>query len=135
MFTIHACVLPLSFPLILFDCVLHLPLTVNLAILELSRVYPAVVIVLHSEAVSLPCLELPLVIIFIDLLEGPLPVELEVEEFALVVGKRFLKDVPAMPRKAAISEPTQEDSGRVTSDPDSDPLAAMRFVVILRDLS
>jgi hypothetical protein len=108
---------------------------VNLAILELSRVYPAVVIVLHSEAVSLPCLELPLVIIFIDLLEGPLPVELEVEEFALVVGKRFLKDVPAMPRKAAISEPTQEDSGRVTSDPDSDPLAAMRFVVILRDLS
>ena len=61
--------------------------------------------------------------------------ELEVEEFALVVGERFLEDVPAMPRKAAVSEPTQEDSGRVTSDPDSDPLAAMRFVVILRDLS
>ena len=61
--------------------------------------------------------------------------ELVVEEFTLVVGQRFLEDVPAMPRKAAVSEPTQKDSGRVTSDPDSDPLAAMRFVVILRDLS
>jgi len=135
MFAFPAVVLPLPFRLILLDGVFHLPLSVKLALLPLSCVDLAVRVALLSEAVSLPCLELARVHFVIDFFEGALPMELVVEEIALVIGKRFLEDVPATPRKGAISKPTYEDGGRITSDPHSYAFAALRFVIILRELS
>ena len=53
MFAFHAVVLPVSLPLILFNCEFHLPLPVKLALLPLSGVDLAVLIALLSETVPL----------------------------------------------------------------------------------
>lgn len=53
MFTVHAVVLPVSFSVILFNGVFHLPLSVKLALVPLSCVDLAVRVALLSEAVSL----------------------------------------------------------------------------------
>lgn len=53
MFAVHAVVLPVSFPGILFDCVFHLSFSVEPALLPLSCVDLAVFVALRPEAVSL----------------------------------------------------------------------------------
>ena len=51
MLTVHVVVLPVSFPAILLDGVLHLSFPVGLAVLPLSCVDPAVLVALFSDAV------------------------------------------------------------------------------------
>ena len=86
MLTVHVVVLPVSFPAILLDGVLHLSFPVGLAVLPLSCVDPAVLVALFSDAVLASCPELACVYFIINFLEDPLSLELVVKEFPFVVG-------------------------------------------------